>query len=192
MESKSIKPESLVGSDHAVGRLFSDGVERYLLEAGSTSGYTAWKMADGTILISEAMQVSIPAGPSVNFWACAGYQDTTPSGYIKTFDCHGCGLTRVDVTELISLEYLDCSFNRLTELNLAGLRALQGLDVEGNQLERLVVRDLPSLRMINCASNWLTELDLTGLSALRVVDCSKNQITHVRRQGCPFLGDLKF
>ena len=174
-----------------VGRVFSDSEERYLMEASSTTGFVAWRMADGTILVSESVEVSLRASTSVEFWACAGYQDTTPAGEITAFDCHGCGLTRVDVMALTALESLDCGFNRLTELNLAGLRCLQVLDVEGNRLASLGVGDLSSLRILNCANNRLTTLDLSSLTALQVVDCSINKLQMVRKEGCDSLRDYR-
>jgi Leucine-rich repeat (LRR) protein len=191
MKSKPIKTAEPAGCVCAKGCVANDGVERYLLEANSTTGYVAWKTAEGTILVSEAAQMSIRTGPSIEFWSCAGYQDTTPAGNITAFDCHGCGISRVDVTRLASLEYLDCSFNRLTKLKLAGLRELQVLDVEGNQLKALGVGDLQALRVLNCSANRLTKLDLSGLSALQVADCSNNPLKAVNRQGCMMLEDFR-
>jgi Leucine-rich repeat (LRR) protein len=191
MTEKPIKTAVSPGCVRTVGRVSNDGKERYLLEANSTTDYVAWKTDDGTILVSKAAEVSLKAGPSIEFWSCAGYQDTTPAGDITSFDCHGCGLTRVDVTGLVSLENLDCSFNQLTELDLAGLRELQVLDVEGNQLKALGVGDLRALRVLNCSTNRLTKLDLSGLSALQVVDCSNNRMQTVNRNRCTMLQDFK-
>jgi hypothetical protein len=191
MKSKPIKTCVLQGGIRGVGRVSNNGTERYLLEANSSTGYVAWKTADGTILVSEAAQVSLRAGPSIEFWSCAGYQDTMQEGNITAFDCHGCGLTQVDVTGLVYLEKLDCSFNRLRKLNLTGLRELQVLDVEGNQLAALGVGDLSALRVFNCAANRLTKLDLSGLGALQVVDCSNNRLKLIRHTGCSSLMDFR-
>src|SRR5581483_11832377 len=101
-----------------VGFLSNGGVDRYLLEAESTTGFTAWKMADDTILISGVMETSIKATPGLSFWSCAGASDETPAGQITSFDCHGCSLTFLDVRGLAGLEFLDCSFNQLEVLAL--------------------------------------------------------------------------
>jgi len=137
----------------AIGCVSNAGAQRFLLEAESTTGYVAWRTADGTTLISNAQQVSIAATPYLIFWACAGYEDTTPDGRIVSFDCHDNALTRLDVQALTGLEYLDCSFNQLRDLALAGLLELQGLDADNNQLATLDVRGLPALRVLNCACN---------------------------------------
>jgi hypothetical protein len=43
---------------------------------------------DGTFLVNPAETVDLPASPSLAFWPCAGYKDTTPSGDIISLDCH--------------------------------------------------------------------------------------------------------
>jgi Leucine-rich repeat (LRR) protein len=175
----------------AIGCVSNAGAQRFLLEAESTTGYVAWRTADGTTLISNAQQVSIAATPYLIFWACAGYEDTTPDGRIVSFDCHDNALTRLDVQALTGLEYLDCSFNQLRDLALAGLLELQGLDADNNQLATLDVRGLPALRVLNCACNRLQTLDLSGLDLLAILDCSGNQLVSLCVQGCAALQDCK-
>jgi Leucine-rich repeat (LRR) protein len=155
------------------GFLSNGGVKRYLLEAESTTGFVAWKTADGTVLINPATEVSLPASPNLTFWPCADFKDTTPAGRITFLDCHGNDLTRLDVRALNGLEYLDCSFNSLTQLVLDGLTELQGLDVDNNALTSLNVRCLQALRVLNCANNRLTALNIAGLN-LQVLDYSGN------------------
>jgi hypothetical protein len=117
-----------------VGFLSNGGAQRYLLEAESTTGFVAWQITDGTILISEAKQVSLKSSQSVSFWSCAGYTDTTPAGKITFFDCHDNSLTQLDVRALAGLEFLDCSFNQLSRLPLDGLTELElhALCIEAN------------------------------------------------------------
>ena len=182
---------SRIVAGQPVGFIFNDGTQRYLLEAESSTGFVAWKMADGTILISEAMQVSLAASASVEFWPCAGYQDTTPDGFIISFDCHGCAVTQLDVRGLTGLEYLDCSFNALRELPLDGLTDLESLNANNNQLTGLYVRGLQALRVLNCAHNRLRRLDLSGLAGLQILDCSDNPILAFHHDGCTSLQDVK-
>ena len=182
---------SRIAAGQIVGYISNGGTQRYLLEAESTTGFTAWKMADGTILVSEAMQVSLAASASVKFWPCAGYQDTTPAGRIISFDCHGNDATQLDVRGLTGLAYLDCSFNRLRELPLDGLAELEALDVDNNQLANLNVRGLQALRVLNCAHNRLRSLDVSGLTGLQILDCSDNPMFAFRHDGCTSLRDVK-
>jgi hypothetical protein len=178
-------------ADPAVGYLSNGGTQRYLMEAESTTGYVAWQTADGTTLISQSMQVSIAASPSIRFWSCAGYQDTTPAGRILSFDCHGNAIAQLDVRGLAGLEYLDCSYNKLVELPLTGLTELEGLDADDNQLASLDVHDLQALRVLNCAGNRLRVLDITGLDGLQILDCSNNQLVTLRYEGCNAIRDFR-
>jgi hypothetical protein len=175
----------------AIGSLGNGGTKRYLLEAESSTGFMAWKTADGTTLVNAAKEVSVSPSPSLSFWSCAGYQDTTPAGEITYFDCHDNALTDLDVSGLKSLEYLDCSCNELCRLSLNGLSKLQALDVNHNTLIALEVRNLRALRVLNCASNQLTALDLRGMDTLQILDCSDNRLVTLRMKGCMALKDVR-
>ena len=163
-------------SDSAIGFASNGGTKRYLIEAESTTGFVAWRLDDGTILVNPAETVDLPASPSLAFWPCAGYQDTTPSGDIISLDCHANQLTRLDVRRLKALRFLDCCYNRLTELDLTGLTDLEVLDADNNQLTALDVRHLSALRILNCASNRLTQVDVSTLGQLQVCDASGNPL----------------
>jgi hypothetical protein len=118
-----------------IGYASNGGVRRYLLEAESTTGFVAWKLADGTTLVANTTEISIAASSSLSFWPCASYTDTTPGGQIKYFDSHGNALTHLDVTALAglaALQILDCSNNRIAALNLDGCTALQDSRSGGN------------------------------------------------------------
>ena len=169
----------------------NDGTRRYLLEVESTTGFVAFRIADGTTVVSAASQASLPASASVAFWSCAGYHDTTPAGQIRVLDCHDNGLISLEVQSLSGLEYLDCSFNNLTKLPLGALERLQVLDADSNQLTALEVRCLPALQILNCTRNRLTSLDLRDKSALEVLDCSLNPLDVVNLDGCSSLRDCK-
>jgi len=179
MESPAIHP----AAGQPAGFLSNGGTQRYLLEAESTTGFMAWRVADGTTLVSSAIQVSLKPSASVTFWSCASYTDITPAGRITAFDCHGNGLTRLDVTALKDLQYLDCCYNQLAELDLSGLTELQALEADHNRLTSLEVRHLRALRVLNCAHNRLTQLDVSGLS-LRVLEYANNPLTTLKREGC--------
>ena len=181
-------PNTMAGQ--MIGTLSNDGIKRYLLEAESTTGFVAWKTADGTTLVSQSMEVSLAPTPSLSFWPCAGYQDTTPAGQIISFDCHGNALTHLDVRGLTGLQYLDASFNQLWELPLDGLTNLECLDADSNQLVNLDCRGLGALRVLSCAGNQLRMLNLSGLADLQILDYSGNPITTLRVQGCRSLPEV--
>jgi Leucine-rich repeat (LRR) protein len=176
MDNPPSLPTPTILPGQQIGYVSNAGIGRYNLEAESTTGFVAWRLADGTTLISAAAQVSLHESLYVTFWPCLGYSDTTPTGRITYFDCHGCGLVALDVTHLEGLEYLDCSYNRLAELPLDGLTELQAIDADNNCLTRLEVRHLLQLRSLSCANNRLTALDVSGLGALQILDYSGNPL----------------
>jgi hypothetical protein len=159
-----------------IGYLSNGGTQRHLIEAESTTGFTAWKLTDGTVLICAAQEISIQPSPFITFWSCASQTDPTPAGEITLLDCHDNGLTVVDVRGLTTLKLLDCCHNRLTELDVSPLAGLEVLTVDHNQLTTLDVRNLKFLRVLNCSSNRIEQLDLAGLPNLQVSDTSKNPL----------------
>jgi hypothetical protein len=168
-----------IPADCAIGFASNGGTKRYLIEAESTTGFVAWLLDDGTILVNPAETVDLPASPSLAFWPCAGYQDTTPAGDIISLDCHANELTRLNVRRLKALRFLDCCYNRLPELDLTGLADLEVLDADNNQLAGLDVHHLLALRILNCASNRLTQLDVSMLRQLQVLDSSNNPFVNL-------------
>ncbi|HYG35298.1 MAG TPA: hypothetical protein VEC99_10965 [Clostridia bacterium] len=185
LDDKSFTPS------FGVGFLSNGGSRRYLLEAETTTGFVAWKTADGTTLVSQSRQVSIKATPFLTFWSCASYQDTTPAGHITALDCHGNSLSSLDVCGLVHLEYLDCCYNELITLPLNGLMELEVLEADHNQLTALEVRHIKALRVLYCESNRLSNLDLSGLDKLQILDFSENPLKVVKLGSCTSLQDVK-
>jgi hypothetical protein len=191
MEPSQYSPLPPAFSGPGIGFASNGGTKRYLIEAESTTGFVAWRVGDGTTLINAAETVDLPAGPSVSFWPCAGYEDSTPAGEIISLDCHANQLTDLDVHALTSLRFLDCCYNQLTQLDLVGLNDLEVLDADNNQLNDLNVSANSALRILNCAHNRLTKLDLSGLSTLQILDCSGNPLVSIKAEGCSCLTEAK-
>ena len=192
MDTNPHSPTSPAFKAYPIGYASNGGRQRYLIEGNSTTGFIAWKLDDGTIIVSDAMEVSLPPSPSIAFWSCAGFEDATPTGEIIALDFHGNALTSLEVKALETLKSLHCCFNELASLNLTGLRNLEVLEVEQNLLTSLDVHDLESLRILNCAGNRLTKLDLSGLGALKILDYTNNPLVSLERSGCSSLRDANF
>ncbi len=100
-------------------------------------------------------------------------------------------LTDLNVQGLTALQELYCAYNQLTELNVQGLNALQRLDCYNNQLTELNVQGLSALQGLDCYNNQLTELNVQGLSALQGLRCDENKLTELNVQGLNALQRLE-
>ena len=75
------------------------------------------------------------------------------------------------------LEYLDCSYNRLTSLDVSNNKALTSLWCYRNQLTSLDVSNNTALVALDCSDNQLSALDVSNNTALTSLGCSSNQLT---------------
>lgn len=120
--------------------------------AGLGSGGTATANADGTVTLSDTNLTALAAMTTLEL----------PSGGVTSLP--GLGYCT-------GLNKLDCSFNKLTELNLSGLTQLTTLWCQRNQLTTLDVSGLTQLTELWCFSNNLSALDITQLSSLYKIYC---------------------
>jgi len=122
-----------------------------------------------------------------NFKAyCVGKFDTDNNGQISLaeaaavteIDCSLCSISSlVGIEHFTSLEYLDCSTNRLTNLDLSKNTALNQLRCYRNDLTSLDLSKNTDLNILICYRNQLTSLDLSKNTALEYLDCLTNQLT---------------
>ena len=74
-----------------------------------------------------------------------------------------------------NLEKLDCSFNRITTLDLAGNSKLTSVNVSNNKLTSLT---LPaSVTSVDASNNQLTSLDVSKATALTQLNINSNKLT---------------
>jgi Leucine-rich repeat (LRR) protein len=95
---------------------------------------------------------------------------------LTRLDCSQNKLTQLDVSKLENLIYLNCAENNLKELNMTNLTALTSLDCSQNKMDLLDVTGFENLAYLNCAQNHLSLLTVSSLTALTVLDCSHNQL----------------
>jgi len=88
------------------------------------------------------------------------------------------------------LKRLQCGSNHLSSLGLTGLDQLETLDCSDNKLDEIDLSVCQSLTHFNCRSNQLTSLDLTGLPLLEALHCSSNKLTRIDLQSSPKLTAL--
>lgn len=102
----------------------------------------------------------------------------------------------VELTSLAGLRFfeslirLDCSYNKLTALELSAHSALEMLNCRGNELTGLDLSANPALKELNCANNKLTKLDLSVNSALETLYCDNNKLVSLSVSRSPNLAVL--
>ncbi len=119
---------------------------------------------DGEIDVSEAVKVNTLAIDSLSISSLAGIENFK---YLKHLDCSFNKLTSLDVQILTNLESLVCGSNQLTSLNVQGLTNMITLSCSSNQLTSLNVQGLTNMITLSCGSNQLASLNVQGLTNLR-------------------------
>ncbi len=137
---------------------------------------------------------------------------------VTWIDCSGNGEDRGSIVSLqgvelfANLEMLDCSYNRISTLDVSNNPKLKTLDCSINQLTGyLDVTSNPALETLWCYSNWLEDvdlgnnenlielwcndnqlmaLDISGLPGLKVLWCDTNKLTQLDTTGNPALETL--
>ncbi len=97
---------------------------------------------------------------------------------VTSINLSGYGLTTIDdiLPQLLSLETLDCSNNKLTSLNISGNSVLKSVNVSNNSsLTSLNVLNNTALMTLNASScSALASLDVSTNTALTTLDVSND------------------
>ena len=98
---------------------------------------------------------------------------------LNYLNCSWNSLTSLDVSKNTRLIYLSCAGNQLTELDVTQNTELTELYCNNNQLTSLDVTKNTVLETLYCYENQLTSLDVTKSTALTTLSCENNQLTEL-------------
>lgn len=96
---------------------------------------------------------------------------------LEILNCSYNKITELDMSSNSDLEHLTCSRNQLTQLIVSGNNALKSLTCGDNQLTDLDVSSNSSLTLLSCRNNQLRSLNLSHNSNLMSLNCDNNQLT---------------
>lgn len=106
-----------------------------------------------------------------------GVISDSEASMITSLDCSGQNLTSmVGIEQFVNLQKLDCSKNKLTELNVSQNTKLSELICTQNQLTALDVSKNTVLNRLECDRNFLTALDVSKNVVLDWLRCDDNEI----------------
>ena len=90
----------------------------------------------------------------------------------------------IGIEDFSSLQYLDCSNNQLTRLELTNVSSLTNLLCSDNQLKKLDLSNMPEMHELECSNNQLTRLTITKMPKLHYINCSSNRLREVDVRHC--------
>jgi Leucine-rich repeat (LRR) protein len=135
---------------------------------------------DNEVSVTEALAVT---GLGLNSRYIASLEGIQYFTNLQFLDCSSNQLSTLNVQGLTSLQKLYCNNNLLSTLNVQGLTNLQFLYCYNNQLPTLNVQGLASLQNLNCNGNQLTTLNVQGLTNLKNLECNNNLLPTLNVQG---------
>jgi hypothetical protein len=83
-------------------------------------------------------------------------------------------LESIDLTGLLSLNYLDCGNNRISTLSMSSNSKLERVFCSGNEISELVTSGLSDLTHLKCDTNLISELDLSANTKLSEATVNNN------------------
>jgi uncharacterized repeat protein (TIGR02543 family) len=110
---------------------------------------------------------------------------------LSSLNCSNNRLTELDLSENRQLTVLDCSGNLLTELDLATNMSLRELYCSFNSITKLDVSKNNELRFLNCSYTMLEKLDVSGNPMLQLLNCNFNHLTELDVSGNPIIQRLE-
>jgi|GEM_PF-6237155 len=173
-----------------------NGLDYYEYSGGDPLSYVWVKIPTAPVTIYNADDIAVinaiikdnglnwtPANPADGSavpadWTGVTWSNDDMNKRITELYIPGENLTgTLNVSDLYSLEWLNCGNNKLSALDVSKNTSLITLECWGNQLTVLDVRNNANLLELSCGNNDLTALDIKNITDLRLLWCWGNQLT---------------
>ncbi|WET05007.1 T9SS type A sorting domain-containing protein [Flavobacterium sp. YJ01] len=152
--------------------------ENFLLRAGYDTIYNG--LHDGKVETANIKSIKRLDMDLKSIEDLTGIQDFEALNYL---DCSDNNLTTIDLSKNLSLTYLDCSSNRLTNIDISKNLALQTLkcdNIDNHHNRGLTTIDVSNnlaLTYLSCWDSRLRTLDVSNNKALKELHCYYNMLT---------------
>lgn len=153
--------------------------QRFLKECCDTNG-------DGKLDV-DIKNMTIPTGYTINSLEGIRFFED-----LEKLDCHGIGLTTLNVGKNFKLKELDCSQNQLKEYYPILSSGLKKLNCSNNKLTYMKLGILHGLNLeeVNCSNNNITNIVMDSVGELVKFDCSNNDLMTLDVSQCFKLKEL--
>ncbi|MDR1101141.1 MAG: S-layer homology domain-containing protein [Clostridiales bacterium] len=177
----------VTADDSASGGSSRVNITQEFTDANFLAEVRALVGGEGAIYDTDVAKITSLEVSEKNIASLDGIQYFTS---LETLDCSYNRLTKLDVSNCPFLRELYCAYNQLTSLNISLCPALEKLACSNNNLTGLDVSSCPELTHLWCGDNQLTALDVGVCTGLSYLDCSGNKLANLDISGCTALKAL--
>lgn len=103
---------------------------------------------------------------------------------ITALEMPGCSCIGLEVGTIETLEFINCSNNRLQQLEVCGCDRLYELYCDNNRLQSLCLDGLSELYYLSCTGNCLEAISLKDCRNLVNLYCSQNKLRSLDLSHC--------
>ena len=128
---------------------------------------------DGYLTDDELQSVYTIELSGLGISSLTGIEHFTNLNYL---DCSSNDLTELDISSLTNLEWLRCQNNRLTALDVSHNTKLVALIFDNNYISAIDVSNNPLLEQLFCENTRITALDVSHNPELRMLGCGENLV----------------
>ncbi|MEX0996793.1 MAG: T9SS type A sorting domain-containing protein [Flavobacteriaceae bacterium] len=139
-------------------------------------------MGDGIPDNGLVLTANIDTVTNLNLPNFAGITDLTgieDFAALEFLNCSFNPIVQLDLSQNSSLSILGCAFTSLTSLDLSQNTSLMMLYCPSNDQLTSLLLNSEHLTILECFENQLTSLDLTNSPSLEYLDCESNNLTHL-------------